>query len=308
MQFIRGLHNIQPAHQHAIVTIGNFDGVHKGHQKILQKVAIKAKQQQLASLLITFEPQPAEFFLKHNAPARLTNFREKLMALRAMPIDYVLCMNFNQKFADLSANDFIQKILVEKLKVKTLVTGEDFQFGNNRQGNINLLKEAALKFDFSVVTLESIMNHDERISSTKIRDLLQKGELAQVQQLLGREYGMQGRVVYGDQRGRLLGFPTANIHIKRAVLPLTGVYAVKAQDEQGYIRFGVANIGKRPTVCGEQAKLEVHLFDYEGDLYHQRLQVNFIHKIRDEQRFASLDELKQQIALDEARARGLLGY
>jgi riboflavin kinase/FMN adenylyltransferase len=290
--------------QGSVVTIGNFDGIHRGHQALIEKLLETAEKKQLDSVLITFEPQPNEFFSKE-APPRLMKFREKAMALSAYPLDYLFCLGFTQTLADLSAEDFIQEILLNRCHMKHLIIGDDFRFGHLRKGDLSLLQSWGKTHDFTVEALSSVLKDQQRISSSQIRRLLENAELDAAKSLLGRPYGMFGRVGHGDKRGRLLGFPTANILIHRKKSPLRGVYAVKIRIEDKTY-FGVANIGNRPTVEGSRHLLEVHIFDFNRDIYGLPVYVEFVKKIRDEKRFDNLPTLTAQIQADAQKAREIL--
>lgn len=303
MKVICGIHNSNKVPSGAVATIGNFDGVHLGHQLIIKDIVKKARYRQAPSLLITFEPHPYEFFKKNEVPARLTRLREKVGLLKNLNLDYLLCLQFNQALAMQSANAFIKEVLVEKLRINVLVTGEDFKFGYRREGDIDLLKQAANKNEFKFEPISAVLLHEMRISSTLIRRSLQQGDLHFAEKLLGHPYCMQGRVYHGDKRGRELGFPTANILIKREVAPLKGVFAVWVSGVTKDKLPGIANIGIRPTIGGNVVKLEVHLFNFDADLYHKHLTVEFLQKIRDEQKFSSLELLKHQIELDVSEAQ-----
>jgi riboflavin kinase/FMN adenylyltransferase len=303
MELIRGIHNVKPQHHGCVLTIGNFDGVHLGHQSVLDKLSNKASELMLPTVVMTFEPQPMELFLKEKAPARLTRLRDKFVQLDKLNIDRLLCINFTQDFAQWEAIRFIQELLVEKLGVKYLVVGDDFCFGRHRQGNFEMLKKAGDEFGFEVVNTQSFVLEQTRVSSTYIRQALSKDQLSTAQQLLGRPYSISGRVSHGRKLGRTIGFPTANLPLKRNVSPVSGVYVVQAIDLDGNNVGGVANIGNRPTVNGVRQQLEVHLFDYSGNLYGRQLEIALLHKLRDEIKFESFDALKQQIELDASSAR-----
>lgn len=303
MEFIRGLHNLKPEHPACVATIGNFDGVHLGHQAVLGQLAEAAGRLGLPTVVISFEPQPQEFFGAAADAPRLTRLREKLLALSRYSVDRVLCVPFNQALAAWSAQQFIQRLLVDGLAVKYLVVGDDFRFGHQRRGDYSMLKQAGEQHGFPVVSMHSFEVDGARVSSTRVRQALAKGELRTAEKLLGRSYRMSGRVARGDQLGRQLGFPTANIHLHRQATPLRGVFAVEMFGIKGEPIPGVANIGMRPTVDGTRSLLEVHLFDFDTDIYGEYVEVVFLHKLRDEVRFASLDALKQQIALDAESAR-----
>jgi len=307
MQLIRGLHNI-PANESSneelgcVLTIGNFDGVHLGHQRVIEALVDKAKALNCLAAVMVFEPQPQELFSPETAPARLTRLRDKYVLLAHLGVDQMICVNFNHKFANLSAQSFVEKLLVERLNVKYLIIGDDFRFGKNRQGNFDSLSQASDKFNFGLSDTESYKLSDCRISSTEIRQALQKDDLKEAESMLGRPYSIIGRVFHGDKRGRQLGFPTANILLKRRVSPVSGVYVVKVNTPTDS-HYGVANIGSRPTVSGVRQQLEVHIFNFERDIYGQSIEVVLLNKLREEQRFNSLDELLQQIKKDSEQAR-----
>lgn len=303
MEFIRGIHNIRPKHKGCVLTIGNFDGVHLGHRQVLQQLVKKSKQLGLPSVVMTFDPQPMELFAKGDAPARLTRLRDKALQLDKLDVDRLLCVNFNHKFASMSAEAFVRDLLVNQLGVKFLVVGDDFCFGKGRTGNFAMLQQAGQKYGFEVVNTESFCVQQERVSSTAIRDALARDELSSAEDMLGRQYSITGRVFHGRKLGRTIGFPTANIPLKRVVSPVSGVYVVEALDSKGQRTQGVANIGHRPTVKGERQQLEVHLFDFSANLYGQTLEVFLLHKLRDEKKFESFEALKQQIELDAEAAR-----
>lgn len=302
MELIRGIHNILPQHKGCVLTIGNFDGVHVGHQAVLTKVQQFAREQQLPSCVMVFEPQPLELFLGAKAPARISRFREKYHALAALGIDRLLCVNFNRDFASQQPDYFIEQLLLNKLGVQHLVVGDDFHFGQQRRGNYALLEQAAIRFGFGLNSTSSLMLGEQRVSSTLIREALQQDQLDRAAAMLGRPFTLSGRVRHGRKLGRDLGFPTANVWLYRRKLPVSGVYAVTAHTCYGDFN-GVANIGNRPTVQGSREQLEAHLFDFNQDLYGSQIQVELRHKLRAEQRFASLDALQQQIAADVAAAQ-----
>ncbi len=304
MEFIRNLSQLRPRHHGCVATIGNFDGVHLGHQAVLQQLATKAKTLQLPTVVIIFEPQPQEFFAK--APARLTRLREKLMAMRHYGVDKVFCLHFNKKLATLSAEAFIQEILIDGLGVQHLVVGDDFSFGQKRQGNFTMLQQAGKYNGFTVESQHTFILGNERVSSTRVRQALIQGDLSTARQLLGRPYSMFGRVRHGQKMGRTIGFPTANIFIHREVSPLNGVFAVTLHGVTEKPLAGVANLGTRPTVDGERFLLEVHLFDFDKTIYGHYVEVEFVRKIRDEQHFASFDALKAQIKNDVESAKAIL--
>tara|TARA_B110001454_G_scaffold160341_1_gene149755 strand:- start:1577 stop:2572 length:996 start_codon:yes stop_codon:yes gene_type:complete len=327
MRLIRGLHNIPSDFSGCVATIGNFDGVHLGHQAILQQLKKQGAQHQLPTVVMMFEPQPREFFAPDQAPARLANMSEKLQDLASFGVDYVLCLPFNQKLRSMSADQFIQTILLDGLKIRHLIVGDDFRFGCDRTGDYQLLQtsgqqagESSNKGNgFSVEDTKTFEIEGKRVSSTRIRECLSANDLESVNTLLGRPYRMSGRIGYGRQLGRTIGVPTANIILQRNKLPMTGVYAVKAieievarcnesqaLDSNGKVKEwqGVANIGVKPTITGiPEPSLEVHIFDFADDLYGKRLSIEFCQKIREEKKFNGLDELKAAIAKDINVAR-----
>ncbi|MEW6310351.1 MAG: bifunctional riboflavin kinase/FAD synthetase [Pseudomonadota bacterium] len=303
MQLVRGLHNLRPRHRGCVATIGNFDGVHRGHQAILARLRERAAELGLPSCVVIFEPQPREFFAPDKAPARLTRLREKLCLLEQQGIDQVLCLAFNRRLRELSAAEFVHAVLVEGLAVRHLEVGDDFRFGCDRAGDFDFLLRAGAAEGFSVEAATTIEVDGQRVSSTRLREVLARGDLQAAQALLGRPFSLTGRIVHGQKLGRQLGAPTANVQLKRRSTPLSGVYMVSLVLD-GSPHPGVANIGMRPSVRSDgQPHLEVHLLDLQADLYGRRAQVVFHHKLRDEQRFASLEALKAAISADIAAAR-----
>jgi len=303
MEIIRGLHNL-PNLSGSVVTVGNFDGVHCGHQALLQRLTTKAKQMQLPSVVITFEPLPREFFAKESdVTPRLMRGREKYYALAEQGIDKVVVVRFTKAFANITAEEFIERLLVQHLQVKHIVVGDDFRFGKGRVGDFAYLVNAGASFGFTVEAMPSILVNGERVSSTLIRDALQRADHAAVIHYLGRPYSMKGRIVYGNQRGRQIGFPTANINLHRQATPVKGVYAVRMHGIQKEAIAGVANIGVRPTVDGTRTLLEVHLFDFSQDIYGHHVCVEFCKKLRDEEHYDNLELLKNAITNDAMLAR-----
>ena len=307
MQIIRGINQLQTFTQGCVLTIGNFDGVHTGHSVVINKLAEKGELLGLPVVVMVFEPQPLEFFLKDNAPSRLTRLREKILHIKHLPVDYFLVSSFNQQFANLDPEYFIQEILVQRLNVKYLVVGDDFHFGKARCGNFSLLQVAGEQYSFKVTDTASYAVKGSRVSSTLIRDALSNGHLAEAKSLLGRDYSVCGRVVHGDKLGRKIGFPTANVQMHRKNTPIQGVFAVSMTGIGEQPVFGVANVGTKPTVNGKaKVLLEPHLFDFDQDIYGKYVEVHFKYKIRSEMRFQSVEDLKQQIQLDTAQAKILL--
>ncbi len=306
MQLVRGLHNVRPSHHGCVATIGNFDGVHLGHQAILTRLRESAARLNVPSCVIVFEPQPREFFNPDTAPVRLTRLRDKLQLFAAAGIDQVLCIAFNKRFRQLSAAEFVQTVLIDALGVKHLKVGDDFRFGCDRMGDFTFLQDAGQRFGFSVEPTTTIEIDGQRVSSTWLRRALADADFSLARRLLGRPYSISGRVMHGKKLGRTLNAPTANVQLKRHRAPLQGVYLVSVRLHSGRQVPGVANIGTRPTVDStQQALLEVHLLNFSGDLYGQDLAVTFHKKIRDEQRFESLQQLQEAIAADIAQAHTL---
>jgi riboflavin kinase / FMN adenylyltransferase len=311
MRLIRGLHNLRPADRGCVATIGNFDGVHLGHRAVFQRLQDRGRALGLPATVITFEPQPMEFFAPASAPARLTRLREKLAVIADCGIERVMLLEFNPKLAGMGARDFVQRLLIDGLGVRYLLVGDDFRFGRGREGDYALLHAmghgaASSGSGFEVEDLHTITHGTERISSTRVREALSRGDLEQAQHLLGRPYRMQGRVAHGAKRGRSIGFPTANIDLHRRFSPVRGVYAVLVRGLGPAPLPGVANVGTRPTVNGKDYRLEVHLFDFDQEIYGKHLEVEFRLKLRDEKRFESFDALKEQIRIDARVARDYL--
>ncbi len=300
---IRGLSNMASAPRGAVITIGNFDGVHIGHQALLKKTVEKAKELKTTSLVMIFEPQPFEFFAKGVCAPRLTRWREKFCLLAEEGIDAVFVVRFNKFFANFTAEQFIQTILKDTLQAKHVMVGDDFQFGHGREGDFHFLKRRGADLGFSVSNTPSVILNGERVSSTQVRKALADSNHDKVAQLLGRPYSMKGRVVHGDKRGRTIGFPTANIYLHRPVTPVQGVYIVRMHGVGQTALPGVANVGIRPTIGGTRSLLEVHLFNFSRDIYGKHVKVEFIEKLRDEERFPNLDLLVEQIRKDAEKAR-----
>ncbi|EIJ70479.1 bifunctional riboflavin kinase/FAD synthetase [Pasteurella bettyae] len=308
MQLIRGMQNLPKTLTGCALTIGNFDGVHLGHQAVLQHLRNKANALHLPMVVMLFEPQPREYFMSMNAqheqaPARLMRLRDKLYYLKQLGVDYVICVKFDRTFASLKAEFFIEDWLVNKLNVKFLSIGDDFRFGADRKGDFRLLESAGKKFGFSVEDNRTFFLDKLRISSTAIRQALAQDDLVKAEELLGRPYSIFGKVVHGQKLGSTIGFPTANIRLQRQVNPVKGVFAVRVKCPCGSVFEGVANIGQRPTLNGVEQRLEVYLFDFNDDLYGKTILVTLCHKIRNEIKFSSITALTEQIAQDVLVAR-----
>lgn len=282
------------------LAIGNFDGMHLGHQALLQQLVVTARTQDLKSAVMTFEPHPREFFTPHQAPSRLTSLREKLELFAEAGVEYVYVCHFNQRFAKITAEAFMQDILRNALNARAILVGKDFRFGAGRKGVVADFQAA----EFQLVSLPDVLHNGNRVSSTAVREALASGRLDEAAALLGRSYSTSGKVVHGDKLGRQLGYPTANVHMHHDRPPLFGVYAVKLEGLGGTHLPGVASLGVRPTIkVNGRPKLEVHLFDFDREIYGKHVRVHFLHKIRDEMKFADLETLKQWIKADEQAAR-----
>ncbi len=302
MKLIRGLHNLTQPLQGCVATIGNFDGLHLGHQHIINQLKAVAERYELPSVVILFEPQPVEFFDPEQAPRRLARLRDKITRLAAMNIDYLLCLNFNEALAELSAEDFIQTILIDKLRLRHLVIGDDFRFGKKRSGDFDLLKCSGEKYGFDVENSHTLLIDGERVSSTRIRRCLADNDFVMARQLLDRPYSLSGRIAHGKKLGRELGYPTINLRMGHRQIAVEGIFAVLVKGIDNRILRGVASIGTRPTVDGVGTILEVYILNFNEQIYGRCVEVEILHKIRDEERFDSLDILKQKIAEDIDRA------
>lgn len=302
MQVFRGIP--RRSLEASVLTIGNFDGVHLGHHALLRMLVSKARALGLPAVVLTFEPHPREYFTPSAAPARLASLREKLLLLTAAGVDRVYVCRFDARLAAVSAEAFIDELLVAGLGVRHLIIGDDFRFGSRRRGDFELLTEVGARRGFAVEAMPTLEQDTLRVSSSAVRAALAQGDLAQAARLLGRPYSIAGRVVSGRKLGRTIGFPTANIPLRHRRPPLTGVFAVSVEGLAGTQVAGVANVGVRPTVADSlRANLEVHLFDWAADCYGAHLRVHFQHKLRDEMRFESLSLLTEQIARDAEAAR-----
>ncbi len=303
-KLIRSLRNLAPSARGGVVTIGNFDGVHLGHQALLRETVAKAGELGVPALVMTFEPHPFEFFNDgKQAVARLTRLREKFQAMAELGVDYVLIMPFNHELAGKSASDFVKDYLVDQLRAVHVVIGDDFHFGAKRQGNFDLLTELGRQYGFTTAAMPTLEIEGERVSSTRIRKVLSEGDHQLAGRLLGHPYTMQGRVRHGNQLGRQWGFPTANIFLHRALSPVMGIYTVLVHGLGERPLPGAANLGVRPTVDGTRALLEVHLLDFNQQIYGRYVEVEFCEKLRDEERYPNIELLKEQIARDVAVSR-----
>ena len=310
MQVFRHCDNVPEAFRGAVVAIGNFDGVHRGHQEIIAKASRLAQELDCSHAVLTFEPHPRSVFTPNCEPFRLTPFRLKARLLESLGVDTLFALPFDLEFAKQSAEAFVREILVEGLGARYIVVGDNFRFGRGRQGDISMLEEMGRANGFGVTSVALLTSeNEEAFSSSLVRDYLKNGNPTRAALLLGRYWEIEGRVQSGDRRGRTIGFPTANIGLGEALHPAYGVYAVRAGIENGSKiswHAGVANLGLRPTVDGSTLLLEVHLFDFQGDLYGRHIRVALVDFLRAEQRFDGLDALKAQIAEDCQRARAIL--
>lgn len=287
-----------------VATIGNFDGVHLGHRAVIERLVAEGRRLRLPVCVVLFEPQPREFFDPVGAPPRLMRLREKVDRLSELPVDYTLILRFNRVLAALAPEAFIQEILIQALNIGFLVVGDDFRFGQRRAGDFHLLQSYGARAGFAVADTPSVVIDGERVSSTLIREALLAGDLERAARLLGKPYEICGRIIHGRKRGRVLGFPTANLLMQRKNTPVQGVFAVTMRGLGEKPLPGVANVGSRPTVTGNETMLlETHLLDFSGDLYGKRVEVEFHQKIRDERRFGGISELRAQIEQDIQAAR-----
>ena len=308
MQLIRRFDSCALLKSGSVVTIGNYDGVHLGHQALLKRVNVHGHRLALPACVMSFEPTPREYFGAADSPGRLCTWRERYQLLKTAGIDVLYLTPFSKAVASLTPEQFVRDVLVQKLHVKLLYVGDDFRFGKRRSGGIDELRSMGEQYGYELAQLPSECVDGERVSSSLIREALLAGNLEKASQLLGRPYSMSGRVTRGQKLGRTLGFPTANIHPRRNSLPMSGIFAVRASGGNlAGVMPGVANLGFRPTVGGGEALLEVNVFDFSGNLYGQRLNIDFVAKLRDEEHFASLDEMVVQMHADAARARAILG-
>ncbi len=284
-----------------VLAVGNFDGVHLGHRALLDRLTAEAHRRGLPTAVMTFEPHPRELIAPEQAPARLTSLREKIALLKACGVEEAFLLHFSRKLAGLAAEDFIGRILVQGLAVRHLMVGDDFRFGKGRTGDLAMLQDAGRRHGFSVEAMPTIEIDGERVSSSAVREALAAGDLEHAARLLGRPYSIAGRVIHGGKLGRKLGFPTANVQLKRKRVALAGVFAATVSGLDERHLPGVASLGMRPTIGeGLQPQLEVHLFDFDREIYGAHVAVHFLHKLRDEAKYTSFEALAAQIARDVA--------
>jgi len=304
MELIRGLHNLRPRHHGCVATIGAFDGVHLGHRAVIGHLLEKSAELDLPSVVLVFEPLPREYLAPMEAPARIMSFGEKYRALESLGVDRLLRIRFDARLRSMTAQRFVDEIFVAALGVRYVVLGDDFRFGAGRQGDFEFVQAQGERYGFEAVSTPTFSVDGERVSSTRIREALERADFDAAAALLGRPYSISGRVIYGRQLGAEMGTPTANLDLRRLRAPLSGVYVVSVSGAGLDRARGVANVGVRPTVDDSiEANLEVHLIDWRGNLYGKRIEVTFLHKLREEMKFESVDELREHIAGDIERAR-----
>ena len=299
MHLIRGLQNLkeQPG---CVLTVGNFDGIHGGHQKIIKALVAKANTLGVPSIVISFSVPPESFFGRPKA--RLSSFRDKHLFLESLGVEKHLLIRFNKDFSQMSAQSFVEDVLLAKLKMRCCFIGDDFRFGKDRQGDYSMLENMAKTCDFVAQKVNRVTVNGKRVSSSEIRELLRQGEFSMAEELLGRPFAIGGRIMHGEKRGRAIGFPTINISIGRKLSPVLGVFAVLIElNKKTY--HGVCNVGKRPTIGGEKTLLEVNIFDFDKNVYGEHAKVLFRHRIREEMKFESVQQLQSQIASDANIAR-----
>ena len=310
MEILRHYKDVPENHRGAAVALGNFDGVHRGHQEIIAKAMRLAQELEVASAVVTFEPHPRQVFKPDCEAFRLTPFRVKARLIESLGVDMLYALPFTLDFSQLSAEDFVLEVLAKGLGLRYLVVGDNFRFGKDRKGDIDLLTELGRGNGFGVTSVPLITaKNGEAYSSTLVRHYLKNGNPTRAALLLGRYWEIEGKVEQGDQRGRTIGFPTANVALGETLHPAYGVYAVRAAIDNGTgieWRAGVANLGLRPTVAGTQPRLEVHLFDFSADIYGKHIRVALVDHLRPEQKFADLEALKAQIEVDNRRAQSTL--
>jgi riboflavin kinase/FMN adenylyltransferase len=306
MKIFDHLDKIRKPFKNAVITIGNFDGVHIGHQALFHEVIEKAEAIDGTSIAMTFEPHPVRVLKQNGHPPLITLYEQKTELIERTGIDILICVPFNKAFASMSADQFIRDLLVNRIGMKAIVVGKDYSFGKNREGTIDMMRSYAPDYGFEVIVanwIKTPLGSAGRISSTRIRELVIDGHMAEAEKMLGRNYQIRGRVVTGrDRGGKLLGIPTANINLHDELCPKAGIYAVTVEIE-GRQHNGVANIGYSPTFEDHEFTVEVHILDFNANIYGEKIRVNFVKRIRDEIKFSSISELIEQIKLDIAAAR-----
>jgi riboflavin kinase/FMN adenylyltransferase len=309
MEFVRGLQGLGAKHRGAAITVGSFDGIHLGHGALIASACGLARQLGKPAMMLTFEPLPREYLMSQDPPARLTDFRERWRVLERSDLHYLCVLRFDEKLRSLTGEEFVA-LLTDRFAASAVVVGQDFRFGRGGAGSVALLRSAADAGKFMLELVPSVCVDGTRVSSSGVRAALAAGDFHAARDLLGRAYEMRGRVVQGQRLGRKLGYPTANIRMRRRKLPFSGIFAVRVRGVDAAnpqaARAGVASLGFRPTIGGTEPLLEAHVFDFDGSLYGRELDVEFVAKIRDEEKFASLDALVQQMHRDATEARRLL--
>ncbi len=303
MELIRRLDSVHS--RECVVTIGSFDGLHLGHRVLIERLRDHAARLALPSMMVTFEPLPREFLQAGNPPARLTNFRERWRLLSGTGLDRLCVLSFGQRLRSLSGQQFME--LLRDARARVVVVGHDFRFGRGGEASASWCAQQAAQFGFSVDLVDAVPVDAERVSSGRVRTALRKGEFAAAARMLGRAYSMRARVRHGNHVGRTIGFPTANLPVKRRQVPLKGVFAVRVNGPRFTDHPGVASLGTRPMVHGVEMLLEAHLFEFDGDLYGQELEVEFMAHLRDELTFPSMDAMVEQMGRDAAEARRMMG-
>ncbi len=306
MELVRGLHNISQRHRGCVLTVGNYDGVHLGHQQMIGVLKARAAELRSAATVLVFEPSSKEFIDPDGAPPRLTRWREKFLALAAQGVERLVTLRFDECMRAMTPRSFVDELIVERLGTRHMVVGDDFRYGSNAGGTIESLRAAGQEHGFGVEQIAPFCFDGVRVSSTAVRERLELADYPGAARLLGRPYRMIGRVVRGRRLGRALGFPTANLRLMRRKPPVWGILAVWVHGIDSRPLPGVASLGTRPTVNGVEPLLEAHVFDFSGDLYGRAIEVEFVAKLRDEVKFESLDALMVQMEIDGARARDLL--
>ena len=303
MELVRGAHNLKAGHRPSVATIGNFDGIHRGHRAVIETLQAAGQRLGLPTTVVIFEPQPREFFAPDNAPGRITRLRDKLQVLASLGVDRTLCLRFDARLAAQSAEDFIQGLIVDGIGARFLMVGDDFRFGHRRRGDYGMLEEAARHHGFELQRMPTISHEGERVSSSRVRRSLAAGDMAMTEALLGRRLSISGRVVRGQALGRQLGWPTANLRFGHQTPPMRGIFNVLVHGLADQPWPGVASLGTRPTVNGVETLLETYLLDFSGDIYGRTISVELLEWQRPETDFRGLDALSEQIAADVASAR-----
>ena len=305
MEIILGIEKISRPFRNPVVALGNFDGIHRGHQFIFERTKLEANEIEGESLVLTFEPHPLKVLQANNCPPLITPFKKKMILIESLGIDVVICAAFTREFSAMPAREFVKSILVDRIGTRKVIVGYNYSFGREREGGVKDLEMYAQEFGFQVVVVSPIQIGNQNVSSSAIRNLIQRGEMVEAARLLGRHFMVLGKIIWGTARGRLLGVPTANVEILNELYPRNGVYAVKVQVDKQHHK-GVANVGVNPTFPGNRFSVEVHIFDFTQDIYGKEIQVAFIQRIRGEKAFESPQALIEQIRNDMNQARQIL--